>query len=142
MSELLTKIQTTITAIDDIEKAIQERGLSTKGYTLLEYGNLIRRITGGGGSLYPDYATLVLKCITKVKTFVTEIHNIDSYVGVFTPELQWFTTDANNMFNFKNDIIAVETFVAEKTDKNTKNAIITDSTNQLVEIIEVKQEEV
>lgn len=139
MSELLTKIQTTITAIDDIEKAIQEHGLSTKGYTLLEYGNLIRRITGGGGSLYPDYATLILKCITKVPTFVAEIHNVDSYEGVFTSPIEWFTTDANNVFNFRDEIITRETFVAEKTDKNTKTAIITDSVNELVELIEVTE---
>lgn len=139
MSELLNKIQTTLAAVDDIEKAIQERGLITEGYTLLEYGDLIRRIVGEGGPLYPDYATLILKRITRVSTFVAEIHNVDTYEGVFTSPIEWFTTDAGNVFNFRNEILTCETFVAEKTDKNTKTAIITNSVNELVELVEVTE---
>lgn len=138
MQECLNRIQTTINAVNDIEKAINEQGISTKGACLIEYGDLIRRISGAG-SLYPDYATLILKCITRVPTFVAEIHNIDSYEGVFTPSIEWSTTDANNVFNFRDEIITCETFVAEKIDKNTKTAIITDSVNELVELIEVTE---
>lgn len=138
MQECLNRIQTTINAVNDIEKAINEQGISTRGACLIEYGDLIRRISGTG-SLYPDYATLILKTVTNVPTFVAEINNIDSYEGVFASPIEWFTTDANNVFNFRNEIITRETFVAEKTDKNTKDAIITDSTNELVELIEVAE---
>jgi len=139
MQECLGRIQTTVNAVNDIEKAIRERGINTKGYRLIEYGELIRQISGGAGSLYPDYATLILKTITNVPTFVAEINNKDSYKGVFTSSIEWFTTDANNVFNFRDEIVANETFVAEKTDKNTKDAIITHSTNELVELIEVTE---
>lgn len=141
MSELLTKIQTTIAAIDDIEKAIQERGLKTEGFSLLEYGDLIRRISGGAGSLYPDYATLLLKKETKVETFVGQLVDNNFLTGVSTPVTQWFIADPNDVYHFNDNVHICETFIAEKQDHNIKEGIILLCSNELVEIIEVTETE-
>ena len=137
MLEYLSGIQRTIDAINDIEKAIGEYGIDTKDCNLMEYGNLIRRIAGG--SSYPDYATLILKRITNIPTFVSEIHNVDFYEGVFIPSVDWFTTEQNNVYNFRNDIITRQVFVANKIDKNTQSVKFTSSANVLVELIEVTE---
>jgi hypothetical protein len=140
VSELLAKIQTTIMAIDDIEKAIQERGLNTFGFSLSEYGDLIRRISGGAGSLYPDYATLLLKKETKVETFIGQLVDNNFLTGVPTSTTQWLTTDSNNVYHFNDDVRICETFMAEKKDCNIMEGIILLCSNELVEIIEVTEE--
>lgn len=139
MQECLGRIQTTVNAVNDIEKAIRERGINTKGYRLIEYGELIRQISGGAGSLYPDYATLILKTITNVPTFVAEINNKDSYKGVFTPSIEQFFPDVNEVYHFTDDILTVKTYTTIKTDKNTKDGVFTKSIkNEIVEIIELE----
>lgn len=138
MQECLNRIQTTINAVNDIEKAINEQGISTRGACLIEYGDLIRRISGAG-SLYPDYATLILKTVTNVPTFVAEINNKDSYKGVFTPSIEQFFPDVNEVYHFTDDVLAVETYTAIKTDKNTKDGVFTKSIkNEIVEIVELE----
>lgn len=55
MSNLISKIQYTATAVDDIQKALEELGANVTNANLLEYGDIIRNLfknagTGGGVS--------------------------------------------------------------------------------------------
>lgn len=54
MGTIAQKLQYTIKAVDDIQKALEEKGFNMSDVELSRYGNLIRLITGesssGGGS--------------------------------------------------------------------------------------------
>lgn len=136
MQECLGRIQTTINAVDDIEKAINERGVSTTGYCLMEYGDLIRQIASS--SKYPWACSLLLKGFYDVPTFVADIANKDTYEVIETPPVSWFfgvIDTFNPLF-----LSEVKTFVAEKIDNNIIKAIVTPiEPSQLVEIIEMTE---
>ena len=50
MGTLAQKLQYTIKAVDDIQKALKEKGFDMSDVELSRYGNLIRLITGESGS--------------------------------------------------------------------------------------------
>jgi len=61
MGTLIEKIQYTCNAVQDIKKALQEKGYVLDGITLKELGDVIRKLeTSSSGGLdikFPDYDT-------------------------------------------------------------------------------------
>lgn len=61
MGTIADKIQYTYNAIEDIKKALQEKGYILDGITLKEFGDVIRKLdTSSSGGLdikFPDYDT-------------------------------------------------------------------------------------
>ena len=49
MGTVSQKITYTAKAIDDIQKALEEKGFNMSGVELMRYGDFIRKITGQGG---------------------------------------------------------------------------------------------
>lgn len=61
MGTVNQKIRFTKNAVDDIELALNEKGISTTGVPLSIYGNLIRSLGNGGtGTAIVEYETLPL----------------------------------------------------------------------------------
>lgn len=64
MGTINQKIRFTKNAVDDIELALNEKGVSTKDAPLSVYGNLIRTLgNGGGGKTLVEYESNVVKTI-------------------------------------------------------------------------------
>ena len=64
MGTINQKIRFTKNAVDDIELALNEKGVSTKDAPLSVYGNLIRTLgDGGGGKQLVEYEPSVIKRI-------------------------------------------------------------------------------
>ena len=140
MSTLSSKLQKTLTAVNDIEKAINEHGISTKGFALTDYGNLIRSIISE--LKYPQYATLLLHRIVTLETTAVSIINTDMLKGIFNPTHQYLITDNNNMFHFINaPVLKPYSTGITHTDSNVFTGIIANlEYSTLVELTE--QEEV
>lgn len=50
MGTIAQKLQYTVNAVDDIQKALEEKGFDMTDVELSRYGDLIRLITGSSGS--------------------------------------------------------------------------------------------
>lgn len=64
MGTVSQKITYTAKAIDDIQKALEEKGFNMSGVELMRYGDFIRKITGqggGGGSSEPTAPSFINK---------------------------------------------------------------------------------
>ena len=64
MGTVSQKLTYTAKAIDDIQKALEEKGFNMSGVELMRYGDFIRKITGqggGGGSSEPTTPSFINK---------------------------------------------------------------------------------
>ena len=64
MGTVSQKLTYTAKAIDDIQKALEEKGFNMSGVELMRYGDFIRKITGqggGGGSSEPTAPSFINK---------------------------------------------------------------------------------
>lgn len=64
MGTVSQKLTYTAKAIDDIQKALEEKGFDMSGVELMRYGDFIRKITGqsgGGGSSEPTVPSFINK---------------------------------------------------------------------------------
>ena len=95
MGTVSQKLTYTAKAIDDIQKALEEKGFDMSGVELMRYGDFIRKITGqggGGGSSEPTTSPFINKiesasfilCTTKkvnIKYLSTKLLNVTRQVN-------------------------------------------------------------
>ena len=95
MGTVSQKLTYTAKAIDDIQKALEEKGFNMSGVELMRYGDFIRKITGqggGGGSSEPTAPSFINKiesasfilCTTKkvnIKYLSTKLLNVTRQVN-------------------------------------------------------------
>lgn len=119
MKNLLKKLDYTYDSINEIERALNERGVNTVCSPLSNFGNLIRDIPHG--DIYPNSFFMLLKH----KTFVSN-NNVELIPNQIT--LNTINISASNTpINIKNVI------------KNL-NVIELISSNELIELVEIVHE--
>lgn len=140
MGTLAQKLQYTLDSVDDIQKALEEKGFDMSDVELSKYGALIRLITGnsgsdGGGSstgtegqplnglkIYNAFFTAKKKKVTTINNItVNDIVNIKQKNIFNNTDLIEYI----NSLSLLNSYITKKDILQEYTDNITVNATIT-----------------